>query len=215
MTYWTPSMNAPAERKNPARQRIYAAAVRLFAEKGATQIGVSELAAAAGVARGTIYNNLNDADALFEEVARQLIDEMTERLMLCFVNVDDPAARMAIGVGHYVRRTHEEPDWGRFITRFAFSNRAMQSLWQAGPGGNLTEGLNSGRYKLGVRQLRIVLGMVTGGVITAMTSVLDGETTWRDSAGDTVELVLVLLGISAEEAHRLAAIELPPLPTLE
>lgn len=208
-------MNAPAERKNPARQRIYAAAVRLFAEKGATQIGVSELAAAAGVARGTIYNNLNDADALFEEVARQLIDEMTERLMRCFVNMNDPAARMAIGVRHYVRRTHEEPDWGRFITRFAFSNRAMQSLWQAGPGENLTAGLKSGRYILGVRQLRIVLGMVTGGVVTAMTSVLDGETTWRDSAGDTVELVLGLLGIGAEEAHHLAAIELPPLPTLE
>lgn len=208
-------MNAPAERKNPARQRIYAAAVRLFAEKGATQIGVSELAAAAGVARGTIYNNLNDADALFEEVARQLIDEMTERLMRCFVNVNDPAARMAIGVKHYVRRTHEEPDWGRFITRFAFSNRAMQSLWQAGPGENLTDGLNSGRYKIGVRQLRIVLGMVTGGVVTAMTSVLDGETTWRDSAGDTAELVLVLLGIGTEEARHLAAVELPPLPTLE
>lgn len=208
-------MNAPAARKNPARRRIYAAALRLFAEKGATQIGVSELAAEAGVARGTIYNNLNDADALFEEVARQLIDEMTERLMLCFVNVDDPAVRMAIGVGHYVRRTHEEPDWARFITRFAFSNRAMQSLWQAGPGDNLTEGLNSGRYKLDARQLRIVLGMVTGGVITAMTSVLEGETTWRNSAGDTMELVLVLLGISAEEARRLAEIELPPLPTLD
>lgn len=208
-------MHTPAERKNPARQRIYAAALRLFAEKGATQIGVSELATAAGVARGTIYNNLNDADALFEEVALQLIDEMTERLMRCFVNVDDPAARMAIGVRHYVRRTHEEPDWGRFITRFAFSNRAMQGLWQAGPGENLTEGLNSGRYMLGVRQLRIVLGMVTGGVVTAMTSVLDGETTWRDAAGDTAELVLVLLGIGADEARRLATIELPPLPTLE
>lgn len=208
-------MHTPAERKNPARQRIYAAALRLFAEKGATQIGVSELATAAGVARGTIYNNLNDADALFEEVALQLIDEMTERLMRCFVNVDDPAARMAIGVRHYVRRTHEEPDWGRFITRFAFSNRAMQGLWQAGPGENLTEGLNSGRYTLGVRQLRIVLGMVTGGVVTAMTSVLDGETTWRDAAGDTAELVLVLLGIGADEARCLATIELPPLPTLE
>lgn len=208
-------MNTPAERLNPARQRIFAAAIRLFAEKGATQIGVSELAAATGVARGTIYNNLHDADALFEEVARQLIDEMTERLDNCFVNVDDPAARMAIGVRHYVRRTHEEPDWGRFITRFAFSNRAMQALWQAGPGENLKAGLNSGRYMFGVKQLRIVLGMVTGGVLTAMLSVLDGEATWRDSAGDTVELVLVLLGISAEEAHRLAAIELPPLPMLE
>lgn len=205
----------PVERMNPARQRIYAAALRLFAEKGATQIGVSELAAAAGVARGTIYNNLNDADALFEEVARQLIDEMTARLMLCFAGIDDVAERMAIGVRHYVRRTHEEPDWARFITRFAFSNRAMQSLWQAGPGDNLNEGLASGRYKIGLSQLRIVLGMVTGGVITAMVTVLDGEATWRNAAGDTAELVLISLGLGAQEARHLAAMELPDLPLLD
>lgn len=207
-------MSIPTDRMNPARQRIYAAALRLFAEKGATQVGISELAAAAGMARGTVYNNLSDADALFEEVAAQLIEEMTARLMLCFVTVDDPAERMAIGVRHYVRRTHEEPDWGRFITRFAFSNRAMQGLWQAGPGENLMEGLKSGRYQLGESQLRIVLGMVTGGVITAMINVLDGEVAWRKAAADCAELILVLLGIGAEDTRRLVAQDLPPLPAL-
>ncbi|MBA5606059.1 TetR/AcrR family transcriptional regulator [Duganella sp. FT3S] len=207
-------MRPPAERLNPARQRIYAAALRLFAEKGATQIGVSELAAAAGVARGTIYNNLNDADVLFEEVARQLIDEMTERLMQCFAGMEDPAVRMAIGVRHYVRRTHEEPDWARFITRFAFSNRAMQGLWLAGPGENLGQGLAAGRYRVAESQLRIVLGMVTGGVITAMATVLDGEAVWRKAGSDCAELVLVALGIEPDEARQLASMELPPLPAL-
>ena len=53
----------------PAQARIYEAAVRLFADNGTTHASVTELAQAAGLARGTIYNNVENLDALFEEVA--------------------------------------------------------------------------------------------------------------------------------------------------
>ena len=55
-----------------AETRIHDAALRIFAEKGVTQLTVSELAEEAGVARGTVYNNLGSTDALFEEVAAGL-----------------------------------------------------------------------------------------------------------------------------------------------
>ena len=48
----------PLTQLSTAQRRIYKAAVRLFAEKGATQLNVSDLAQEAGVARGTIYNNV-------------------------------------------------------------------------------------------------------------------------------------------------------------
>jgi len=54
---------------SPAQTRIHQAALRLFAEKGSNQITVSELAQAAGIARGTIYNNLESPDLLFQSVA--------------------------------------------------------------------------------------------------------------------------------------------------
>ena len=60
--------------------RIYEAAVRLFAQRGTTHANVSELAHAAGVARGTIYNNVGNLDSLFEEVAAALADEMHARI---------------------------------------------------------------------------------------------------------------------------------------
>ena len=69
-----------AEPLTPTRKRIYAAAMKLFAELGVTRVSISELAAAAGMARGTIYSNVNDLDGLFEEVAAQLVREMTERV---------------------------------------------------------------------------------------------------------------------------------------
>jgi AcrR family transcriptional regulator len=203
---------AERERINPARQRIYAAAVRLFGEKGATQVGISELAAAAGVARGTVYNNLTDAEALFEEVAEELVDEMTRRVEHSFAGIDDPALRMGYALRHYVRRAHEEPDWGRFMTRFAYSNRALQRLWVAGAGQNLKKGIASGRYRVRADQTRAVVGMIAGGVIGAMSAVLDGDLTWRSAGSDTAELLLIALGIEREEAHAIATIELPLLP---
>ncbi len=42
----------------PTQACIYEAVVRLFAQRGTTHTNVSELAQAAGLARGTIYNSL-------------------------------------------------------------------------------------------------------------------------------------------------------------
>jgi AcrR family transcriptional regulator len=204
----------PPERSSPARQRIFAAALKLFALKGATQVGISELAAAAGVARGTVYNNLTDAEALFEDLAEELVDEMSERLTRSFAGIEDPAIRMGYALRHYVRRAHEEPDWGRFMTRFAYSNRSLQRLWVAGPGRNLKVGIEGGRYLVRPDQGRAVVGMMAGGVIGAMSAVLDGDLTWRSAGSDTAELLLVAIGVDRAEARRIAAMELPPLPPL-
>ena len=105
----------------PAQVRIYEAAVRFFAEQGTTHASVTELAQAAGLARGTIYNNVANLDSLFEEVATALGDEMHARILASFEAMDDPALRLACGIRFFVRRAHEEPHWGRFIVRFAFT----------------------------------------------------------------------------------------------
>jgi AcrR family transcriptional regulator len=198
----------------PTRRRIQRAALKLFVERDSKQLTVSELAAAAGVARGTIYSNLPGAEALFDEVAEQLVDEMSERLELSFKAVEDPAARMAQGVRHYVRRAHDEPEWGRFMTRFAHNCRPLQRLWATGPGDNLRTGMRQGRYAVRASQTRAAMGMIAGGVIGAMAAVLEGDLTWRAAGSDTAELLLIALGIDRKEARGFASAPLPPLPKL-
>ena len=61
---------------NAAQKRIHEAALKLFAQKGTTEISVSELAQAANVARGTIYNNLEQPEHLFQQVAAQLAESL-------------------------------------------------------------------------------------------------------------------------------------------
>lgn len=194
---------------HPALRRIYAAAMKLFAERGVTRVSISELAAAAGMARGTIYSHVTDVDNLFEAVAAQLIREMTAHVMLGFAGVDDPAQRLSQAVRQYIRRAHEEPTWGRFMTRFGLSHAALQAIWTTDPADNLRRGIASGRYLIGETQLPAMVGMLAGTTLAAMLQVLEGHGTWRDIGADTAELLLVALGLARDEARALARDAMP------
>ena len=74
-------MGAADERKERAdaarnRARVLAAAERLFAERGATNVSMEDVATAAGVGKGTLYRRYPDRAAL----AVALLDEHERRL---------------------------------------------------------------------------------------------------------------------------------------
>jgi AcrR family transcriptional regulator len=196
----------------PAQARIYEAAVRIFADQGTTHASVTELAHAAGLARGTIYNNVENLDSLFEEVAAALGDEMHARILASFNATDDPALRLARGMRFFVRRAHEEPHWGRFIVRFAFTTSTMRSLLSGPPRRDLREGLARGRYRFPAEQMPSVIAFVGSTTLAAMWLVLDGQRTWREAGSDAAELMLRAIGIDPEEARALAWTDLQPLP---
>ena len=199
--------NSPAPLSQPLR-RIHAAAMKLFAERGVTRVSISELAAAAGMARGTIYSHVSDVDTLFEDVAAQLAREMSHRVASGFDEISDPAQRLAIGVRQYIRRAHEEPQWGRFMSRFGLSHALMQAVLSSEPLADLAAGVESGRYRITGEQLPAMVCVLAGGTLAAMVTVLDGRATWRDVGSDTAELMLIGLGLSREEAREIARSEL-------
>ena len=194
-----------------ARRRIHAAAMKLFAESGDTKVSISELATAAGMARGTIYSHVPDVDRLFEDVAGQLAQEMTERVVAGFAGISDPAQRLAIGVRQYIRRAHEEPLWGRFMSRFGLSPAVMRSVMSSEALTDFETGVASGRYRIAPSQLSAMVALLAGGTLAAMLPVLDGHGTWREVGSDTAELLLAALGVDRDEARALARSALPPL----
>ena len=62
------------------RDRLLATARRLFARHGASNVGINDVTAAAGVARMTLYNNFPSKDALtaavYEEMARDTLQAL-------------------------------------------------------------------------------------------------------------------------------------------
>jgi AcrR family transcriptional regulator len=191
--------------------RIHQAALRLFAERGVTQITVSDLAEAAGIARGTIYNNLGTVDSLFEDVATQLTAEMQLRVSATLTQTSDPARRMADGMRLFVRRAHEDPLWGRFLVRFAATTPTLRAVLEGGGADDIRRGVEMGLFQLRDDQLASAVTMMSTTVLGAMSLVLEGHQTWRDAGSDAAELVLRAFGAPVEDARAIATGELLPL----
>lgn len=191
--------------------RIHDAAIRLFAERGGQDISVSDLALAAGVARGTVYNNIARPEALFDEVAAGLAREMHGRITASMAAITDPAVRLTTGVRMFVRRAHEEPYWGRFIVRFGANDDTLRKMMDAPPAADVALGIESGRFQIAPSQLEPVVAMVGGAALAAMQTVLCGRLTWRAAGSEVSELLLRALGVPFAEAHAIAHAELAPL----
>jgi TetR/AcrR family transcriptional regulator, fatty acid metabolism regulator protein len=86
----TTRRSATERRSGDKRERILAAAVRVFAKKGFHATRVSEVATAAGVADGTIYLYFKSKD----ELLASLFEDRVERL-LSFLETELPRAETA------------------------------------------------------------------------------------------------------------------------
>ncbi len=187
--------------------------MRLFAQHGSERINVRDLAEAAGVARGTIYNNVSSVDTLFEEIAGQLAGEMHERIRLAFGTTEDPAQRLATGIRLFLRHAHDDPHWGRFMCRFGQTATQLREVWFGQPMKDLIAGIDSGRYSIAKEQLPTATAMIAGSVLGACLLVQEGYRGWREAGIEAAELILRALGISAAEAQTLSNLDLPDLPT--
>lgn len=198
-------------RPGPAQTKIYQAALRLFAETGASDVNVSDLAEAAGIARGTIYNNIEDPENLFGEVAASLSREMLARTEATMRDIEDPAERMSIGLRLFVRRAHEEQDWGRFLVRFSLGHAALQLMMLEAPARDIDRAVKAGRFKVDSAKLPALVMMLSGSTVAAMSAVIRGDQAWRDLGSSTAELFLRAGGLGAAEARRLSQLDLPQL----
>lgn len=196
---------------SPARARIYQTALRLFAANGGSEITVSELAQAAGIARGTVYNNIDAPENLFGEVAAALAHEMIWRVEATMQDIDDPAQRLATGLRLFIRRAHDDQDWARFLIRFALSEGALRSMMREPPAHDIAHAIELGRFKTEPSKIPALVSLMTGGLLGAMNAVVAGDQTWREAGESAAELFLRAAGATAAESRRLSKTDLPAL----
>jgi AcrR family transcriptional regulator len=189
----------------PTDQRINDAAVRLFVEKGTTQLTISELAQEANVARGTLYRNIGSVEGLFDRIVAELTADMHQRVSATFSDIDDPAARL------WVRYAHENPTLGRFVVRFGLSEESLRAWMTGPPMDDISAGVAAGRYAISPSRVDSVASLVLGATVSAMWMVLEGHQTWREAGSSTAELLLRALGIEQAEAREISVAELPRL----
>lgn len=197
-------------RTSNTQRRIQQAAIRLFAEKG-SQISISELARAAGVARGTVHNNIESTDQLFQRIAFELGTALLQENFqwLNDLGIEDPATRYALSTRVILHRVHEDPPWGRFLVRFSFNPQCFQDIWLKEGVLPLLDAIREGYFDIPEEQALSAISLLSGAFISAAFLVTEGHLSWRQAGSNTVELTLRALGIPKERALELATMELP------
>jgi AcrR family transcriptional regulator len=85
-----------ARKAEPAarREAILDAALTVFAERGFEAARLDDVAAQAGVAKGTLYLYFKDKEALFEEVVHSAVSPVVERINVLAAAPDVPLSAM-------------------------------------------------------------------------------------------------------------------------
>ena len=108
------------------RERILAAAMKVFARKGFAGARVSDVAREAGVADGTIYLYFASKDAIlisiFEEGMQGVIDGLAKGLK----GMEDPRERLRFFCRYHLKTCEEDPDLAEvLLVELRFSDKFL------------------------------------------------------------------------------------------
>ncbi len=102
--------------KSDKRERILAAAVKVFAEKGFYCARVSDVARQAGVADGTIYLYFASKEDLLRGLFEENMQAIIERLRALMEDVDTASQKLARLFEGYAQFTRDEPELAEVLT---------------------------------------------------------------------------------------------------
>ncbi len=199
---------AKAER---TKEVIFRAAMKLFGQSGSEQLSVSDLAEAAGLSRGTIYNNLDNPNIRYDDLTPALARDLEDLIRQSFQGIDHPADRIAIVVKTVIKRAHKEPDWADFVKRYVLVDSELQGFWAKLPADELRRGRDIGLFDFELGEISSVTSVMGGSALIGMLYVRQGVKGWRESGAEIAELVLRSVGMSKDAAREHARVALPEI----
>jgi TetR/AcrR family fatty acid metabolism transcriptional regulator len=125
---------------------------RLFGERGTTDVSMDEIAAAAGVARSTVYVYFANRDELLRACVQSMYDRMTDTIALVVAGDAPPAERLRALILGLLERIDESP---------AFFRLAMATQATADAAGSAAVG--GALMMIGLDMIRVLEELVVAG----------------------------------------------------
>lgn len=114
-------------RTNATKQKLFEASMELIGERGAASVTVDEIAAAAGVSKGTVYYNFGSKSDLIAQLLRHGVDILLARLLSARDSSADPLEAMDEMIGQAMDFMAEYPSFARL---WVSENWRTPSEWQ-------------------------------------------------------------------------------------
>lgn len=122
--------NAPSSAGTPALDRIFAAAERLFAERGFDSVSISDVAREAGVCKANVFHHFETKQALYEAVLTRSCEELGEEIERSLSAESDAALQVPHFLVWYRDYLRAHPSKARLVFREVTAN---PDLAESGP----------------------------------------------------------------------------------
>ena len=96
--------------KNAKKQEILRAAIRLFAARGVRNVKMSDVAKAAGVGKGTIYEYFTGKDEIYRAAIKEYLDRAESAAAKEMFRARSPREKLNALLGAWLRSTEAESD---------------------------------------------------------------------------------------------------------
>src|ERR1700712_3829888 len=204
--------NRLAKRKQKTRAALVSAA-QSFIAAGKLNVPVLEITQAADVGMGSFYNHFDSKEELFDAALTEVLDVHGALLDELTTALDDPAEAFARSFRLTGRMFRQRPQESKVLLSSGLALLSSDRGVAPRARRDISAAVDAGRFH--VKDLSLAMAGV-GGALLGLGQLLHDEPDRDDAeAADTVtEHVLTLLGMRADEAHRICQLPLPDIAPL-
>jgi AcrR family transcriptional regulator len=189
------------ERSRRMRERIVAAAIPVFAQRGPDAPVIDDFITAAGIARGTFYCHFKSTEELLVAASNATEDALMAVVWPRLEQETTPERRLAVGVRLWLARARVDPVLCAFVVR----NRIRTPFVETELARDIGDGIRTGSLR--VASVEAGRDLLVGTVREAMARMMGGPT--APAYGDDVtRAILRGLGVDARSIERLLAMPL-------
>lgn len=183
------------------RERIIAAAIPVFAERGPDAPVIDDFITAAGIARGTFYSHFKSTEELLVAASNATEDALMAVVWPRVMQESAPERRLAVGVRLWLQRAQVDPVLCAFVVR----NRIRTPMVERELARDIGDGIRCGRLR--VAGIKVGRDLLVGVVRETMARLMDEPAAAID-ADAIVRAILRGLGVDSRSIERLLAIPL-------
>ena len=116
------------EIRKRSQENIQAAAFELFARRGYAQTSISQIAKAAGVSKGLLYNYFDSKEDLLLRIVEQAIEEGEEAMSVMFSEELSAQDKLHLILEGSFQMVLAKPEYWKFMTSLALQTEVAQQI---------------------------------------------------------------------------------------
>lgn len=193
-------------KRERTRRQLIAAAIKVFSIRGVAAASLPQIAEAADVTIGTVYNHFRSKSEIVSAVAVEIARTIRARSAPARAQLKSATEQLAAGCRRYLGLAESSPAWALLILDVASVDPAFRKTITGFAGTELRKGVRSGEFS--VESEAAALDLVIGGAMEGMRNIALG-TARKGHAVQVTTAILRSLGVPPARAREAASKPLP------